>query len=340
MEIFFIFLFLLILYLLFIVIINRAKISNEKISILNKAKNAPNSLSNKISITVWNIGYAGLGENSDFVTDGGKSHFAPSSNEVKENLKAIKTTLLELNSDIYLLQEVSDKSPLSFWVSVRSSILKIFPSYLALFRADIASIGLPWPFRVNHGVLTLANAKNISTNVITLPHEPTLIAGLLHRRYGLLVSRFSIKNSSKQWVIVNLHLAAFDENGATRQKQFDTVFDFAKSEYKKGNYVVLGGDWNMELHKTNFPHTTAEKYLFWKIPFPKQRLPKDWQISIDKKIPTVRSNHKPYIKGENYTAIIDGFIVSPNVKTKAANTLDINFKHTDHQPVSTSFSTK
>jgi len=322
------------------VIVNRAKIPNEKISILSEAKNAPKNLGNKISITAWNIGYAGLGENSDFITDGGNSHFPSSINDVKENLKAIKATLLSLPSDIFLLQEVSDKSPLSFWVSVRSSILKIFPSYLALFRADIASIGLPWPFRVNHGVLTLANAKNISANVITLPHELTLLAGLLHRRYGLLVSHFAIENSNKQWVIVNLHLSAFDKNGATRQKQFDAVFDFATSEYEKGNYVVLGGDWNMELHKTNFPHNTTEKYLFWKIPFPKERLPKGWQFGVDKKTPTVRTNHKPYIKGENYTAIIDGFIVSPNVKINNVKTLNSNFKHTDHQPVSTSFSTK
>ncbi len=318
-----------------------------KIKILNEPKELPAQLDKNISITAWNIGYAGLGEKSDFIMDGGKSYLPPSRAEVKSNLFGIKETLLSLNSDVFLLQEVSNKSPLSFLVPVRSEIVALFPNFLAIFRADIASRGLPWPLRVCHGTLSLAKAKLTSSNVITLPHEPTLLAGLLRRRYGLLVSRFAIKNNdkpieknNKQWVIANLHLAAFDEKGATRQKQFDAVFAFAKQEYKKGNYVVLGGDWNMELTKTTFTHKTPKKHLFWRIGFPLDRLPKGWKIGVDENVPSVRTMHKPYVRGENYTSIIDGFIVSPNVKIKKIKTLDTGFKNTDHLPVSGNFSTK
>ncbi len=327
-------------YLLFVVLANKSSKPSTKIAILNEPKNIVSFLEKEISITIWNIGYAGLGKNSDFITDGGKRFFPPSRNEVNKNLIGIQKLLKNINSDIYMLQEVSEKSPLSFLIPVRTQIISLFLEFFVVYRGDIASKYLPWPLKVNHGTLTIAKAKSLLNMVVNLPFEPNLLLGMLKRNYGLLVTQFAIENSNKQWVIVNLHLSAFDKDGATRQKQFDAVFAFAKKEYQKGNYVILGGDWNMELLKSDFTHTTDKKHLFWRIEFPIERLPKGWKIGADNKTPTVRTNNKPYIKGENHTSIIDGFIVSPNVKINNVNTLDINFEHTDHQPVSGSFSTK
>lgn len=340
MVIFFLIIILFVFYLLFVVLVNKSSKPSTKITILNEPKNIVGFLEKEISITIWNIGYAGLGKNSDFITDGGKRFFPPSYSEVKKNLAGIKKLLKNLSSDIYMLQEVSEKSPLSFLIPVRAQIIYLFPKFLAVFRGDIASKYLPWPLKVNHGTLTIAKARSLSNRVVNLPFEPNLMLGVLKRNYGLLVTHFAIKNSDKQWVIVNLHLSAFDENGATRQKQFDAVFAFAQEEYQKGNYVILGGDWNMELTKSDFAHKTDKKHLFWRIEFPANHLPKGWKIGVDKKTPTVRTNYKPYIKGENHTSIIDGFIISPNVKINSVNTLDLNFEHTDHQPVNGIFSTK
>jgi endonuclease/exonuclease/phosphatase family metal-dependent hydrolase len=339
-NIFFILLGAFLFYLLAVVLVNRNKMPDEKISLLNAPKNLNEKFDTNISILTWNIGYAGLGKESDFTTDGGKSFFPPSRKIVKKNLNGIEKILKSQKSDIFLLQEVSDSSPLSFLVPVRKRIISLFPNFLAIFRGDIASKLLPYPFRVNHGVLSLAKANIKSSDIVTLPLEPTLMLGLLRRRYGLLVSRFAIKNSDKLWVVVNLHLAAFDENGATRQKQFDRVFAFAQKEYEKGNHVVLGGDWNMELAKSNFPHETDKKHFFWHINFPTERLLKGWQIGVDKTTPTVRSNNKPYVKGENYTLIIDGYIVSPNVNIEQVKTIDTDFECTDHLPIVGIFSTK
>jgi hypothetical protein len=49
--------------------------------------------------------------------------------------------------------------------------------------------------------------------------------------------------------------------------------------------------------------------------------------------PTVRTNHQPYVAGENYTAVIDGYVVSPHVGVRAVETFDLSFRHSEHQPV-------
>ncbi len=327
-------------YLGVVLWLNRSHPPGDKISVLKQPSGLAQHVGASLDITLWNIGYAGLGRLSDFVTDGGNSRFPPSSNAVTDNLDAIVETLSETPADIFLLQEVSDKSPLSYWHPVRARIVESLPEQVAFFRSDVSSWGLPWPLRIVHGTLTLSNAAPTSTQMVKLPAEPTFLGGIIKRNYGLLVTRFAIANSPTNWVVVNLHLAAFDPEGATRHKQLEAVLAFAKTEYEKGNHVVLGGDWNLRLHKREFPHTTDLKQLFWLVDLPEEKLPPGWQIACDKTLPTVRTNYQPYVKGENYTAIIDGFIVSPNVAIIKVTTTDTGFEHTDHMPVSASFSTK
>jgi len=332
-------LFLAFFYLAIIIVLNR-KIAPKGAKIISEPEVLDKTLPQTIRLITWNIGYAGLGEESDFLIDGGKHLLPPSKKIVQKNLEAIKSELQQIKADIFLLQEVSEKSFLSRNVDVLREVTSIFMKYFIIFRPDFASIGLPYPFKIKHGTLSLAKTNPALTVVKTLPFEPKPLGGIFHRHYALQVNYFDIAGNDKQWVIINLHLAAFDENGATRQKQFDAVFAFAEQEYKKDNYVILGGDWNMELTNSNFPHKTEEKYLFWKIPFPFERLPKNWQIGINKKTPTVRSNQKPYVAGENYTAIIDGFITSPNVQINEIKTFNNDFKYTDHLPIIGTFSTK
>lgn len=334
----------LILYILLVIFMNRTRPLGNRARILKQPANLSDQFGDNLSVTIWNIGYAGLGKDSDFVMDGGKHWFPPSRASVKNNLEGINASLARfLKRDgerIFMLQEVSDKSPLSYWVSVRKKVLSGFEDYMAFFRPDISSWGLPWPFRICHGTLTLCPIIPSDIEVLRIPAEPTYLGGLIKRNYALLVSRYKIKNSSAHWVIVNLHLAAFDPEGATRHKQMDAVFAYAQDEYAKGNYVLLGGDWNLALCKNSFAHTTDLTHLFWLFDLPRKKIPQYWQVACDPQVPSVRTNFQPYIAGQNYTAIIDGFIVSPNVQINDVQTLDTKFEHTDHMPVTGQFSTK
>ncbi len=333
----------LLLYLILVIFLNRYRPSGDKVEYLNSPNISEEPAASSITLTIWNIGYAGLGKDSDFITDGGKSWLPPSKQTVQDNLTGIQKTLEKapINAaNITMLQEVSVKSPLNYWVPVRKMLLQHFQKHHATYRPDISSKGLPWPLKIAHGTMTLSRSKPKATQIIKLPAEPTFLGGLIKRNYALLVTRLPIKNTSTEWIIINLHLAAFDPNGATRHKQLKAVMAYANLEYAKGNFIIMGGDWNMALTPSDFPHTTDLENLFWLVNLPKKFIPTSWNIACDTATPTVRTNYQPYTKGQNYTAIIDGFITSPNVHVDTVLTTDTNFIHTDHMPVTATFSTK
>ncbi len=53
-------------------------------------------------------------------------------------------------------------------------------------------------------------------------------------------------------------------------------------------------------------------------------------------VPTCRSSDMPYTPGVNYTAVLDGFIVSDNLTATARN-VDTGFAYSDHNPVLLTF---
>lgn len=46
-------------------------------------------------------------------------------------------------------------------------------------------------------------------------------------------------------------------------------------------------------------------------------------------MPTCRGADIPYIKGVNYTTVVDGFLVSANIRATAEN-IDADFAYSDH----------
>ena len=52
---------------------------------------------------------------------------------------------------------------------------------------------------------------------------------------------------------------------------------------------------------------------------------------------TCRAAEIPYEKGVNYLTVLDGFIVSDNVKTVSIENLDTDFEFSDHNPVKFTF---
>lgn len=140
-----------------------------------------------------------------------------------------------------------------------------------------------------------------------------------------------------EWTLINIHLSAFDEGANVRLEQLRAVLAFARGEHAKGNRVVIGGDWNYEFHRPARPYTTEQKYLFWVHPFPYEELPEGWSVAFDSQTPTVRTNERPYRKGENFTTTIDGFVISPNVRAMSVRARDLDFQFSDHQPVDARF---
>jgi endonuclease/exonuclease/phosphatase family metal-dependent hydrolase len=171
-----------------------------------------------------------------------------------------------------------------------------------------------------------------SVNVEPLTPEPEKIAGFITRNYSVRIMRVQQEGKS-DWVILGVHLAAFDKEAAVRRKQLAEVMRYARVLHEQGSPVIVAGDFNLRLAPTNFPSTTGAKDLAWVHDFPADALPPGWRIGADRETPTVRTNERPYQAGENYTTVIDGFIVSPNVEIVTVKTRDLAFQFSDHQPV-------
>lgn len=285
-----------------------------------------------IDVLTWNLGYAGLGAGSDFIADGGTHYFPPSRQAARDNVHGIVAFLnTQQDTDVVLLEELAARSPVNYWVNLRKAVDRVFPARERIFFADFKTRLMPIPLRMSHGQGIYSRRAVESVDVVPLPAEDDGIFGV-RRRYAATVARLPIEGGGG-WTIVSVHLAAFDDDALVRTEQMRRLLAWAEGEYRAGQHVVLGGDWNLQLVATDFPNTTAERFLFWLYPFPREDLPAGWTIAADATTPSVRTNERPYRRGENYTTVIDGFIVSPNVATESVRGFDLDFQNSDHQPV-------
>ncbi len=285
-----------------------------------------------LTVTTWNLGYAGLGYRSDFVIDGGTHWLPPSRREVKRNLAGILAEVTASRADVLLFQEVSRAGLANYWVDVEAALREALPDFHNVFAPDLLSrIQVP-PLRVSHGLATYCRPAIRDSLTHPLPSDGDIATGALSKAYIALVNRIEDANGAA-WSVINLHLAAFDPGAELRRRQRDAVLALAQGEYALGRHVVVGGDWNMRLVPTDFLHTTPEQYLTWLADFDRASLPDGWTLAADAKVPSVRTNEKPYVPGENYTTVIDGFLISPNVRLVDVRGHDLGFRHSDHQPV-------
>ena len=292
------------------------------------------SAGDKLSLVTWNIGYAGMGREADFVADGGTQKRPESKKLVERNLVQIASTVEELNADVFLLQEVTRPSWNTYQTDTLAAIEAKLPKHQWTFGADLKTRWMLPPLYIELGNAIFSRCDIGSAERRGLPLEPEFVAGIFRKGYRMHIVRLPRGGQAQgEWVIVNLHLSAFDEGANVRRSQLEAVLRFATAEYAKGNFVVAGGDWNFRLAETAFPHRTAPEHLFWVADFPEDSLPTGWHWAVDSSVPTVRTAHKPYIEGENYVLVIDGFLCSPNVQVSSVSTLNLRFAHTDHHPV-------
>lgn len=284
-----------------------------------------------LEVMIWNVGYAGLGAESDFKADGGKMLLPPSKSAVEKNLAGIQDVLRQQDVDVFLFQELTSGGFLNRGVDVVEGLRTALPGYSSLFTVDIKTRLVPAGLALRHGMGVFWRVDAGAPEIVRLSEEPEPIMGFIRRRYHVQVLEF--EHGGQPWTLIDVHLSAFDEGANTRMQQLREVIELAQSHFERGRAVAVGGDWNMRLAETDFPNTSDESALFWIHDFPTGELPEGWALAFDPEAPTVRTNERPYEVGENYRTIIDGLLVSPNVEVRRAQGIDLNFQITDHQPV-------
>lgn len=293
----------------------------------------------EISILTWNVGYGALSETEDFFMDGGKTVRPDNASLVKTNIQAMKKVIKESESQIIFLQEVDHSSKRSYKydeVKAFSDGWNGISAYARNFYCDY----IPYPFptigKVDGGLVTLSQFETYgNAQRIALPTPFAWPIRTCQLKRCLLLERMPVKGSNRQVVFVNLHLEAYDD-GEGKAEQTKFLAKVLEEEYKAGNYVIAGGDFNQTfqgLDASKYPVWDDENFQAGKVD--ESEFDQGWQFAVDDTLPTCRLLNKPYDRKDPKTQfyVIDGFILSPNVELKEIKVLDEDFKNSDHNPV-------
>ena len=310
----------------------------EKLSLKGQAFDEA-VFSKEIKLISWNVGYCNLGANADFFMDGGTKVVSQTREELNNNIKNITEKLNEFDADVTLLQEVDKGSYRSYNVDEEKIISDKFQDRLSSFAFNFKALFVPYPFpplrNVEAGVMSLSKLKAESSERVSLPVPFKWPVSTCNLKRCLLVSRLPISGSDKKLVIVNLHLEAYDSGeGKAAQTQF--LLDTIEKEYKEGNYVIAGGDFNQTFTNVDVSKFDVGNEGMWKPgKLDADKFAENFNLYMDVSSPTCRSLDKAYNKANSkfqYYAI-DGFIVSKNIEVLSQRTIGLDFENSDHNPV-------
>lgn len=311
-------------------------LATEELQIIRKNQSIIHD--NSFELISWNIGYAGLGKEMDFFYDGGKRTRATHELTL-DYMKGITDFMQSQSSaDFWLLQEVDFKAKRSYDIDESTEIAHALPQFNYVTAINYLVPFVPVPINapmghVNAGMMSLSRYVPRLSRRYAYP----LIAGWPDRMFLLdrcfIETRFNI-GEGRELVILNTHNSAFIENQRLMDQELQIIHDKMLREYELGNYVLAGGDWNM-----NPPNLRPEDgynghvYAPAAVKFNPDFLPAGWRYNFDASAPSNRNLVKAYQKGDNTTTTIDFFITSPNISVLDVKTIDLDFTHSDHNPV-------
>lgn len=246
-------------------------------------------------------------------------------------------------ADFLLFQEADVDSDRSFHINQVADIRSAFPSHASVYASNFHSAFLAYPFADPHGA--------VESGLVTLSREsigeavrrsypvdesfPTKFFDL-DRCFSLL--RLPVEGGG-ELVLINTHMSAFDEGGTIRAAQLAMLGEVLAAERAAGNWVVVGGDFNHALGGTVEAFPSQQEVPEWVYPFDDSLLPEGFSVVLADnlfEVATCRSTDLSYNEGVNYSAVLDGFIVSDNVAA-AAHNIDAGFEYSDHNPVRLTF---
>ena len=285
----------------------------------------------------WNIGYAGLGQEMDFFYEGGRKVRPPKADADRYLTRIRQQVAISEACDFILLQEVDRLAKRSYrqdQVPVFSEVLK---GHGFSFATNYRSAFIPLPVyepmgKVESGIVTFSRyfpdkaSRHSYQSQFSWPYR----LGLLKRCF--LEFRYQLEDG-EQLVLLNIHNSTYDKNGHVRAGELKQLSEFAEQEYRQGNYVVIGGDWNM--NPRGFEASAmdvAEKVHSVTPGFPEEILD-GWLFAYDMAVPTNRDVNMPYVKGETGTTLIDFYVLSPNIELLTVRATDLGFVCSDHNPV-------
>lgn len=294
-----------------------------------------------LRVAIWNIGYGGLGARMDFFMDGGKYVQAPEEWQNEHLAGILSTTASKLKSaDFILLQEVDRDAKRSYGIDQAESLAGQLPDHEGVFAANFKVRFIPVPFdpfpfvrpmgRVHGGLASYSRYPASSAVRYDFPGAYGWPTRIYHLDRCFLAQRFAAPGGA-ELVVVNTHNSAYDD-GSLKAEEMKALKAFAEGEYQKGNYVLVGGDWNQ--CPPDFDPKTFKKS---ESAYDQQNISGDylpgWTWAYDPGTPTNRKVAAPYNADSTFTTVIDFFLLSPNIEALNTRGVDLDFAYSDHQPV-------
>lgn len=306
--------------------------------------------------TTFNIGFGAYDQDYSFFMDKGIMEDgtevvglysrARSKDNAQKNTNGAIEAIKELSPDFALLQEVDVEATRSYNINQKESFEKALPNHSSTFALNFHAPYMIYPFNEPHGsveagLLTMSKYLVSSATRISYPVDNSFFTKFFDLDRCFTITRYPVENK-KELVLINNHMSAYDKGGKIRALQLELLNKTMEEEYKKGNYVIVGGDFNHALDNTVDVFKSEQKIPEWVFQLKDEDLAKGMRIvnaSNNTNVPTCRSSDIPYEKGVNYTSVLDGFIVSDNVIATAEN-IDEDFMYSDHNPVKLTFKLK
>ncbi len=308
------------------------------------------------TVLTSNFGFGAYSKNFSFFMDKGKMKngsevvgecsVALSKQDVLDSTAKEIALLKKIDSDFILLQEVDIDSTRSYHVNEYKMIVDELADYASCFDMNLHSPYFLYPITEPYGSANAGLVSFSKYRIDSAVHRKLYISeGHIEKQIDLdrclTVLRIPVKDSN-ELVLINLHLSAYDEGGKSRAKQMEFINKIMAEEYQKGNYVILGGDFNHVL-SNDYQELAAEQVRpKWLYDFPVDQLNANYRIvhAINaNQCATCRTGVLPYKEGINYRSRIDGFIVSDNIEA-SSEIIDENFEYSDHNPVLLKFKFK
>lgn len=306
------------------------------------------------SVVTYNIGFGAYGPDYSFFMDtgemkdgtktSGKYGKAMSLESVETHTEGALGVIEDLDADFYLLQEVDVDADRSYHVNQKDFIKTAMAGYASVFANNFHSAYLFYPFNDPHGAVQ-AGLLNFSRYQISeaerrsYPVDNSFITKFTDLDRCFAQMHLPVEGG-RELVLINSHMSAYDEGGTIRVQQLELLNSVMSEEYAKGNYVIVGGDFNHAMGEAvaeGFP--SEQKFPAWVAVLTEDDLADGVRIvraENELEVPTCRGADIVYTKGVNYTTVVDGFLVTDNVRATAEN-VDTDFAYSDHNPVKLQF---
>ncbi len=291
-----------------------------------------------IRIVSWDIGYACRGRYSDSYREGGNQPF-PDNETYQKYLQGVVSTIDQLEyADIILLQHVDIDSRRSRYINQHEMITQMLEHFGHGYSLNASSPFVMHPFHNPEGKIRCA-----MSTFSRLPFEELTRVALppVYQPYYdpitdapcFQLSRFSLRNGTFL-VVLNIQNLPLRQFPGLRLHHLQVIKSFMLDEYLKGNFVVAGGNWQVNPAGYNFSAlNNGDKGFSYSAGLEAEFFSSGWQVIFDPEIPSKRFSRAVYKKGISPTTITDFFVISPNIEVHTCKTLDAGFEYSDHNPI-------